>query len=409
MDIVIVGAGLSGLTAAWQLEKAGHRCTVLEARNRVGGRTWSEQLDNGAITERGGEYIFPNEFAIRQLAAELEVPILSHSILYGRRTVNGRRLTPNELAESSALAAATLRQMLADGETRVSLERVAAEAFGADYRAHPYYRRVATSTIGDPDRVSAEAVLLYESSTIGGYIEDGGHLLGGNQTLTQTIASNMRGQLRLEHPVAAIEQSQSGVQLTLEDGSRLEADAAVISVPLPLLNALNLEHELPEQQQRALSHRSMGVAAKLGVPISRFDGELALQNAEHTWWSWRSLAADGEHRIAAISSFAGGTAALDHLDVANGSATWLAELQKMRRGIELDGAAVLTNWAADPWARGAYSVPGLDWERADATAFESAAGRLVLAGEHTGIAQSLSGAVASGYRAAKIIDRELNT
>lgn len=409
MNIVIVGAGLSGLTAAWELEKAGHNCTVLEARGRVGGRTWSEQLDNGAMTERGGEYIFPNEFAIRKLAAELEVPILSHSILYGRRTVNGRRLTPEELDASSALAAATLRQMLADGDTRVSLERVFAEAFGADYRMHPYYRRVTTSTIGEPSQVSAEAVLLYESSTVGGYIEDGGHLLGGNQSLTQTIASKLRGEVRLEHPVSAVEQSPSGVQLTLEDGSRIDADIAVISVPLPLLDALNLQHELPEAQQRALSHRSMGVAAKLGVPISRFDGELALQHAEYTWWSWRSLAQDGEHRIPALSSFAGGSATLAHLDVANGPAAWLAELQTMRPGIELDGAVRLTNWAADPWAQGAYSVPGLDWERADATAFEHAAGRLVIAGEHTGMAQSLSGAVASGYRAAGIIERELHT
>lgn len=409
MNIVIVGAGLSGLTAAWELEKAGHSCTVLEARNRVGGRTWSAQLDNGAITERGGEYIFPNEFAIRKLAAELEVPILSHSILYGRRTVNGRRLTPDELSESSALAATTLKQMLADGETRVSLERVCANAFGPDYALHPYYRRVTTSTIGDPTQVSAEAVLLFESSTVGGYIEDGGHLIGGNQSLTQTIASRLRGDVRLEHPVAAVEQHDSGVQLTLEDGSRLDADAVVLSVPLPLLQALQSQLVLPEAQQRALKHRSMGVAAKLGVPISRFDGELALQHAEHAWWSWRSLAKDGEHRIPAISSFAGGAATLAHLDVANGPAGWLAQLQDMRRGIELDGAPLLTNWAEDPWARGAYSVPGLDWERADASAFDRAAGRLVIAGEHTGMAQSLSGAVASGYRAAGIIDRELNT
>ncbi len=65
MKVIVVGAGLSGMTAAWELHKKGHDVTVLEARDRVGGRTWSQKLDNGVITERGGEYIFPTEFAIR--------------------------------------------------------------------------------------------------------------------------------------------------------------------------------------------------------------------------------------------------------------------------------------------------------------------------------------------------------
>ncbi len=409
MNIVIVGAGLSGLTAAWELEKAGHQCIVLEARDRVGGRTWSEQLGNGEITERGGEYIFPNEFAIRQLAAEVQVPILSHAILYGRRTVNGRRLAPEELTQASELAKHTLAKMLADGEREVSLERVFAEAYGHDYRIHPHYRRVTTSTIGDPTQVSAEAVLLHESATVGGYLEDGGRLVGGNQMLTKTIAARLRAQPRLEHPVVAVEQSVQGVQIELADGTRIDADAAVISVPLPLLRSLKMNFTLPEAQQRALDHRSMGVAAKLGVPISAFDGELALQHADYTWWSWRSMSADGEHRINAISSFAGGERALDHLAAHDGSAKWVSELQAMRPHLQIDGDPLLTNWANDPWSQGAYSVPGLQWERADAEAFESASGRVVLAGEHTGMAQSLSGAVASGYRAARIVARELQT
>lgn len=400
MDIVVVGAGLAGLTAAWELGKAGHRCTVLEARDRVGGRTWSERLGNGEVTERGGEYVFPTEFAIRRLAAEVGVPLMSHNVRYGRRTVNGRVISFAELAETSDRVRTALARMLADGETRVSLERAFAEALGADYRLDPVYRRTTTSAAADPALVSAEAVLLHESSTEGGYIEDGGRFVGGNQALAIELARRLGERVRLEHPVAGLEQSATGVQVLLGDGSRIDADAAVVAVPLPILRDLELGFALPEAQQTALDHRFMGVAAKLGVPLSRVDDDVALQNPDHTWWSWRSLSIDGEHRIDALSSFAGGPFALDSLGVAEGPEGWVRALRRMRPELEIDGEVLLTTWADDPWTRGAYTAAGLDWTAADATAFDRPAGRVAIAGEHTGLAQSLSGAVASGYRAA---------
>ncbi|MCW2289750.1 monoamine oxidase [Leucobacter luti] len=407
MDVIVVGAGLSGLTAAWELSKAGHSCTVLEARNRVGGRTWSQRLPNGEVTERGGEYIFPTEFPIRQLSAEVGVPIMSHNVRYGRRTVNGRVISSAELEATSEQVRATLAQMLADGETNVSLERAFATALGSEYRLDPVYRRTTTSAAADPERVSAEAVLLHESATVNGYIEDGGRFVGGNQALSLELAKRLGDRVRLEHPVSAVDQTAAGVQVTLSDGTRLDADAAVVSVPLPLLRELELGFALPEAQQLALDHRFMGVAAKLGVPLSRVDDDIALQNPDHTWWSWRSLSVDGEHRINALSSFAGGPFALDALDVTAGSAAWVAALRAMRPELEIAGDVLLTTWADDPWARGSYTAPTLEWTAADAAVFESAAGRVAIAGEHTGLAQSLSGAVASGYRAASALTRVL--
>ena len=407
MDAIVVGAGLSGLTAAWELSKAGHSCTVLEARNRVGGRTWSQRLPNGEVTERGGEYIFPTEFPIRQLSAEVGVPIMSHNVRYGRRTVNGRVISSAELEATSEQVRATLAQMLADGETNVSLERAFATALGSEYRLDPVYRRTTTSAAADPERVSAEAVLLHESATVNGYVEDGGRFVGGNQALSLELAKRLGDRVRLEHPVSAVDQTAAGVQVTLSDGTRLDADAAVVSVPLPLLRELELGFALPEAQQLALDHRFMGVAAKLGVPLSRVDDDIALQNPDHTWWSWRSLSVDGEHRINALSSFAGGPFALDALDVTAGSAAWVAALRAMRPELEIAGDVLLTTWADDPWARGSYTAPTLEWTAADAAVFESAAGRVAIAGEHTGLAQSLSGAVASGYRAASALTRVL--
>lgn len=400
MKIVVIGAGLAGLTAAWELTKQGHDCTVLEARDRVGGRTWSAQLPGGEWTERGGEYVFPTEFAIRRLAAEVGVPILTHGVRYGRRTVNNRVISFAELGDTSARVQQTLAAMLADGEQDVSLEQAFHAALGEGYRLDPVYRRTTTSAAADPSLVSAEAVLLHESSTAGGYVEDGGRFVGGNQSLSIELARRLGDRVRLEHPITGIDQSGAGVQVTLTDGARIDADAAVLSVPLPLLNSLELGFDLTPAQRLALDHRFMGVAAKLGVPLSRVDDDTALQNPEHTWWSWRSMSIDGEHRIDALSCFAGGPFALEALGVQHGADGWLAALQQMRPELELAGDPLLTTWADDPWARGSYSAPGLKWRAEDATAFQMPAGRVAIAGEHTGLAQSLSGAVESGYRAA---------
>ena len=323
MKVIIIGAGLAGMTAAWELKKQGHDIVVLEARDRVGGRTWSEKLENGAITERGGEYVFPTEYPIRRLSAELGVPIMSHGVRYARRTYNGRYQTFAEFKESLASVQATLSTMLADGVANPSLDAAFEATVGGDFIQHPLYRRMATSIAADASQVSAEAVILHESSGEGGlYVEDGGRFVNGNQSLTLEIARRLSDSVRLETPIVGVDQSDSGVEVSLRDGSVVSGDAAVITVPFPVLKQLELGFDFTPAQQAALDHRFMGVAAKMGVPISAVDADVALGNAEHTWWSWRSLSIDGQTRIDAISSFAGAPSTFAGLGISVGKDGW---------------------------------------------------------------------------------------
>src|SRR5215475_3815750 len=73
VDVAIVGAGLAGLTAARELTRAGHEVCVLEARDRVGGRTLNHHVSKGVIAEAGGEYIGPTQNHIAALAKEMGV------------------------------------------------------------------------------------------------------------------------------------------------------------------------------------------------------------------------------------------------------------------------------------------------------------------------------------------------
>lgn len=408
MHVIVIGAGLAGMTAAWELHKQGHEITILEARNRVGGRTWSERLGNGEVTERGGEYVFPTEFAIRKLSAEVGVPIMSHGVRYARRTYNGRHQTFAEFKQSMTDVQATLTTMLKDGVKNPSLDQAFEAMVGADYTQHPVFRRIATSIAADSTKVSAEAVLLHESSADDGlYVEDGGRFVNGNQSLTLELARRLGSAVRLEHPISGLDQSGSGVEVTLLDGSVMHGDAAVLTVPFPILQRLTLGFELTDAMQTALAHRFMGIAAKLGVPIRAVDDDIALGNAEHTWWSWRSMSIDGTSRINALSSFAGAPATFAGLNIPAGKDGWLSALQAMRPKMEIDGEVLFTDWEKDEWTLGAYTAPGLEWTPEDDLAFVDAVGRVAIGGEHTGSAQSLSGAVASGYRAASAIERML--
>lgn len=402
--VVVVGAGLAGLHAAWRLAGAGIDVVVLEARDRVGGRTWSQALDDGTVIERGGEFIAPGDAVLRGLCAELGLELIPHGFPFDRRP------TPEEPApttEEVAAAMAAARDVVA---ARAE-DFPAAEALGDSRVA----RRIETS-LTVPLAVASARRLLGDGEH--GY-DPAARVRGGNQSVAQEIARRLGDRVRLRAPVACVEHGEGGATVWCADGTTLEAAAVVVAVPLPLLRELDLRPALPAPAAAALDRTLFGDAAKLHVPLATpsRSGEMAsparTAAPSALWWCWTS-AAHGREGAAddlvgaapVLSCFAGGAEAIAAVGAGEGPDSWVAQALALRPDVvPAPSGAFVTHWGAEPYTRGSYSAPAIGFTPEDDAALVAPWGSVVLAGEHTAGAASASmnGAAASGARAATTI------
>jgi monoamine oxidase len=201
--------------------------------------------------------------------------------------------------------------------------------------------------------------------------------------------------------VAAVRWRPRHVEVTGPDLDAI-ADALVLTVPASVTGAIAFDPPLPQAKREALTAVTLGHAAKLFVELEATAPPSAVLSVPERYWCWTQLGPDGEP-LPVLSAFAGSPGALRRLGVADGPARWLASLAELRPELELrPKTAMLSTWADDPWARGAYSARALRAPlRTDALA--ATVGPIAFAGEHTagewhGL---MEGGLRSGIRAAR--------
>ena len=402
MHVVVVGGGLAGMTCGWMLQRQGTQVTVLEARDRVGGRTFSHTFPDDTTVERGGEYIDAEHHEIRLVCAELGLPVIPHGITFGRRTpVDGPRPSAEDVEETVALLRAAVQERLSSGLPDCSVHDLFTSQFGPDFALHPVCRRLITSAASDPRETSA---FLVVAKVAGPYIDAGARVLCGNQRIAVAMAEVLGSRVRLSSEVSAVEDRGSQAVVTLHDGSEIEADAIVVAVPLPLLATLDWRSPLPPAWRAGLDQLGFGEAAKLSLQLTRPAKPLGVQAAEGNWWSWNSLDQYGDASVPAVTAFAGGPETV--LLLSEAASDWGKSLERYRPDLSIDqSSALLTDWQHEPYTRGAYSFGRVGWDEAHALDLQTRQGRIALAGEHTAahMAATMNGAVASGLRAAEVI------
>jgi monoamine oxidase len=403
---VVVGAGLAGLSAALHLHDAGVPVTVLEARDRVGGRVWSVPLGNGAIAELGAEWIMAGDELLLGLAGRFRVSAVKAGVDYALREARGSNAASIDDQRAHLAVANEVRAGIGDAEAAsMSLGAFLGALPGTEAQHTTLRMRLQGTCAADLEGVTlriTEGERAFEPGT-GVYYRLG----PGNQALAVAMAASLPD-VRLGEPVEALEHDAGGVTVRTAAGE-LGAAAAVVAVPVTMVPRLRFRPPLPRDLASAVRELPMGVASKLAVATADPPSRRAIQSTELPMWCWAANGSDGRVRPC-VTSFAGSPWAQEVLRTAEGDpGPWMARLRALNPDLTFVGEPRWQVWATDPLTLGAYSAwDDRSWDRMDL--FSRAVGPVAFAGEHTaGPAHyaTMEGALRSGVRAAEQVQEML--
>jgi len=386
--VAVIGAGFAGLAAADALVVGGADVVVLEARDRVGGRVWSRELENGAVIEMGAEFILPGNDTLLSTVDRFGLGLWGKDMLYGdREPRGGMGVEPGAMHESIAQIGEALRTIAAGTSAAALLDSLpldpgASEAIRA---------RLEVSSAATADRVDATALagLAAHSADICPSVA------GGNQRVALSLATELGSAIHLSSPVTRVSSSDHAAVVTAA-GAETTVDRVVLAVPASVLDRIEFDPPLPESLRTAYAAVGYGNAAKLFVPLAEQPPTSAVLSIPERYWTWTATGADGVQPV--VNAFAGSAPALERLHTHDGPGTWLESLARLRPDLALlPEDAVFKDWDADPWVGAAYSC-----DRPSPSAW-APAGPFHACGEHTCDANAalMDGALASGLRVAQ--------
>jgi monoamine oxidase len=438
-DCCVVGAGYAGLTAARRLHEAGKAVVVLEARDRVGGRIWTELLEDGTPIDRGGAWLGPRHDAAFGLTRELGTETYrtwvkgSHLLIHGGRTRPYRGLIP-KISPLAVLTIALAQARIDWMARRVPLE----EPWTARRAAHwdtqtlaSFMARLGVRSAAGRDLFDMavrglftgpleETSLLHLLFLVRGHssintlfsIENGAQenlIVGGAGTMAQRMAATLGASVRLRAPVRRVAEQRD--QLVIDaDGVSVSARYAVITIPPALVLDIDFDPALPADRAELYRGAVAGHETKTLVvydePFWRHQG-LSGQSAEPGSASEVTIdASPAAGRPGVLASFSFGAVAerVGHREPDERRRAVVDALTgRFGKKAASPVAIVETDWWNEQWTRGcsmAHFPPGLLTRHG--RLLRAPWGRVHWAGTETSTQShgAIDGAIRSGERAA---------
>lgn len=447
--IIIIGAGLAGLTVAYRLHQAGIASQVYEARDRVGGRCWSStDWVGGVVGEHGGEFIDTRHVHLRGLAQELHLPLedlwsdwdpSATSVTWvDDANVNSKQLMAPLLEASKALT----QLAKANGSYLAGEATPKAIAFDRMTQKEWFEKATGESVNSPMGRLmnceqsgwyGLDADDLGASNFIDYFAVDWPHgderytTRGGNDQIPQRLADALpAGTVILETPLESIRKTSSNTYELGFTGSSetVVADHLVLALPYTILRELDIaDAGFSKSKLAGINQLGMGTGSKV---LLEFDQPF---DSFNNWSGWATRADDPQFQVwesggadvkdesyALLTVFGGGKAGAKYpTKEAHGQAPasvahdTIAALEEMLPGTAAahTGQVWLDYWTIDPWVKGSYAA----FLPTQTTSFYGilgdAEGNAHFAGEHTSIYSQgfLNGGAESGSRvAAEILD-----
>ena len=435
--IIVIGAGLAGLSCAYELDQAGFNVMLIEARSRPGGRvnTYREPFSDNLYSEMGAEYVDSSDTYIQEYCKKFNLKILpakqydgvyvkgQTSSIEGLRS--GRDLLPFKGTLEGKLFGQEVQYIQkwidlvklkginspeVQALDRISVEDILKEGGAPKDIIDLYTYANATEETAVPSKMSALYMILSNTRT-SNFSENTveGRILGGNDQLPKTLAQKLGTKIMYNRPLLRLDYNSNGIIATVKEKQRLvqiPAKKCVLAIPASILKNIEINPGFSEEKINCINNQQYGHAMKIAMQYRQrfWDNKNSIGQRVFTDTPLRrvyhfSIDQPGPRGI--LLSFTSGEDAIKlgkldnkkRLNIAQNSCRniWPEAPMFWEKG-------VVKYWNEDPWIKASYSFAGVG-QKGFREILAKPEGPVFFAGEHTAIQRaSMNGAIESGMR-----------
>jgi len=435
--IIVVGAGLAGLSCAYELDQAGFNVILIEARSRPGGRvrTYRDPFADNLYAEMGAEYVDSTDTYVKEYCKKFDLKVLP-ARQYDGVFVRNQRLSMKGLRSGADVLPfkGTLKGKLFGQEVqyiqkwidlvkkkgvnspevqaldKMSVEEILKHGGAPKDIIDLYTYTNATEETTVPSKMSALNMVL-ANTKISSFNENTveGRIFGGNDQLPRIFAKKLGSKIKYNRSLQRLDFDSKGVTATVKENEKLTSITAikcVLAIPASILKNININPGFSTEKTNCIKNQQYGHAMKIAMQYRRrfWDDKNSIGQRVFTDTSLRriyhfSIDQPGPRGI--LLSFTAGEDAikLGRLDenkrmkIAQNTCKniWSESPQYWEKGIT-------KYWNEDPWVKASYSVDGIG-QKDFREILAKPEGPVFFAGEHTAIQRaSMNGAIESGLR-----------